>query len=833
MENLLKKISGFVFLYHKPIVFIYVLLTALSLITVFNMEIKTDIIDVLPEGNKTVTQFRDFMEKYGASDNITVILETGNSPIEDHTDLVETLADKLKRSPLIEYADYNILQDTAAAANSPMVKYFPLYLDESGLKELRERLSPDGIARQISLNRRKLFSPFSSPADSELITRDPLKISDIVAGSFRRAHKDDALDLSTGFYLAKDHSAAFIFAKPKGKSRDMAFVKELKNELDSITQTALKENGNPQNIKIQLAGAHILSEEVRQVIRHDIISSSVLSVVVIALLIWIVYRVRGIVLAAVGFTMLSSLLMTLAFAYFIFGSLNIVTSIVAAVLIGLYVDYSIHMIKRYPDELRKNKDRQKALEITLTRTGSAFTISAFTTSLSFFSIVVTGFEGLYELGIVSGIGVLICLISNIFLMSSLLLWAGSRGFEKIMAFDTPSSGVEKLIHIVTRYPRHIVLAGAFFIVFLGPGLTKLRFDNDPEHIGVKDSRSVEALKTIHRKLDKKGEPLCLIIKGKNHNELSAGFDSMEKLLSGWRNDGLIGRYDSLAVLLPPPYLQKIKIEALKGMPLTESSKLGKVVTGALEKNGFIYDRDYINSYLNNIVTALNGREVAGFREIETVSDRRIDLFFNRHNISLAAYIYPSGGEWEKHTLSVLQASVETAGPDWSLTGAPILFEAINESIIAGSLLAVFVTLISNVIVIYLFFRKALHVLLVMLPVIIGFLLTPAIMGFFNAPLNFINMGTVALIFGLGVDYGIYIMQAYLKEDKRDIGSALRFSGKNILMCAATTVAGCGSIITAKFTGIASIGLVLTIGAVLCAATALLVLPALLSLRKGE
>lgn len=833
METVLKRISDVIFHHYRTIIVVFACLTLISFIAVFNMEIDTDIIDVLPKGDKNVTDFRDFMENYGASDGITVIVESGSNTIEDHIDLIETLANKLKQSSLIEHVDYNILQNAEASVNTPMIKHFPLYLDEKGLTQLKERLSGDGIASQIRANRQRLVSPLSSPMDSEMISRDPLKISSIVTGSFKRSNKDNTLDLDTGFYFTKDHSTAFIFAKPKGKSRDMSFVKELKKELDAIVQTSINESNNPLDIKIRLAGAHILSAEIRQVIRHDIISSSALSVVLISLLIWIVYRVKWIILAAIGFTMLSSLLMTLAFAYFIFGSLNIVTSIVAAVLIGLYVDYSMHMIKRYPDELRKNRDRKRALEITLTRTGAAFVISAITTSLSFFSIVATRFEGLYELGIVSGIGVLICLVSNIFLMSSLLLWAGREGSEKILSTDIPSSGVEKLIGFVTGHSRLIVFAGAFFIVLLGLGLTQLRFDNDPEHIGVKDGRSVEALKTINRKLDKKGDPLCLTIKRKNYKELSDGFDSMEKLLSGWKNDGLIGRYDSLAVLLPPPYLQKVKIEALKGIALTDASKLEKILTPALEKNGFLYDRDYIHSYLSNIVTALNDREIAGFRELETVSDRKVNIFFNRDSISLAAYIYPSGREWDEHTLSILQTSVRTAGPDWTLTGSPMLFEAIKGSIIRGSSLAVLITFIFNVIIICLFFRKTVHVLLVLLPVMIGFLLTPAVMGYLKAPFNFINIGTVALIFGFGVDYGIYMMQAYLKEDKKDIGNAMRFAGKNIFMCAATTVAGCGSLITAKFTGIASIGLVLTIGAVLCAATSLLILPALLHLKEGK
>ena len=65
MERFLKRIAHVVFLYHKFIVIAFCFLTGISLFTIFNMKIKSDIIDVLPKGNKTVVHFRDFMEKYG------------------------------------------------------------------------------------------------------------------------------------------------------------------------------------------------------------------------------------------------------------------------------------------------------------------------------------------------------------------------------------------------------------------------------------------------------------------------------------------------------------------------------------------------------------------------------------------------------------------------------------------------------------------------------------------------------------------------------------------------------------------------------------------------
>src|SRR4030067_1007034 len=110
MEFLLKKCASFIHSFHKQIVVVFALLTAVSIVTIFYMEIKTDIIDVLPSKNKKVGQLKDFIEKYGISDNVVLLLESTENEIDEQTELIETLANKLAASPYIEHVDYSPLK---------------------------------------------------------------------------------------------------------------------------------------------------------------------------------------------------------------------------------------------------------------------------------------------------------------------------------------------------------------------------------------------------------------------------------------------------------------------------------------------------------------------------------------------------------------------------------------------------------------------------------------------------------------------------------------------------------------------------------------------------
>lgn len=833
MEQFLKKIAYGIFVYHKWIVIIFALITVISLITIFHMEIRSDIIDVLPAKNKTVAQFKDFMEKYGTMDNVIVVIESDSNRIEEQIDLIDDLAKRLTASPLIEYVDDSPLK----SQSDFFLKYFPLLLDESGLKSLIEKLTPLGVEQQIKQNRQRLLSPFSSPFDSELIAKDPLNIADIIRKSLLRSNKNE-LDLSMGYYFTPDYSTALIFAKPKGKSKDMAFVKNLKKELDTIASQAIKENGNQTGVSVGFTGGYILSEDVREIIKHDIISSSVVSVLFIALLIWFVYRVRIRVLLVLGFVMLTSLAMTLAFAYLLFGNINIVTSVVTAVLIGLYVDYSVHIVKRYSDELRECNNSLMALEVAMTKVGSAIIISGITTSLSFFSIVVTKFKGLYELGIVSGIGIILCLITTLFLMNSLLVWISKHGLQNIQ-FGKPgkeiSCGVENLARFSMKRHRYIILTGIALVIASGLGIAKLRFDNNPDSLGPKNSPAIALGKRISGKIGKKGEPLTVIIKNKDRNALTVDFDSLDKALFQWKKECLIDDYNSLSMLMPASSVQSVRINKRREFmsSIFPLDSIEEIVVNALEKNNFGYDKGYLHQYLTGVMTALNNTGFIGLDEIETITAPMVSRFYNKDDLSIAAYLYPTNKGWDKQTLGVLQEYVQSKGANWVLIGKPILINEIKSPIIWGSAMATTLTVFLNLIITYWYFRKARYVMLVLLPVTFGFVLTIGIMGYMNIPFNFINIGTTALIFGFGVDYGVYVMQAYIGEDKMDIGNALRICGKNVMMCAATTIAGCGSLMTAKFTGIATIGPVLIIGAIACACTALIVLPSVIHISKNK
>jgi predicted RND superfamily exporter protein len=92
-------------------------------------------------------------------------------------------------------------------------------------------------------------------------------------------------------------------------------------------------------------------------------------------------------------------------------------------------------------------------------------------------------------------------------------------------------------------------------------------------------------------------------------------------------------------------------------------------------------------------------------------------------------------------------------------------------------------------------------------------------------LNPANAVAIPLILGIGIDDGIHIVHRY--REKKDVGQAIRLTGRAVIMTSLTTMVGFGSLSTSHFPALASLGQLALLGIGSCLLTSLLLLPSLL------
>jgi predicted RND superfamily exporter protein len=116
---------------------------------------------------------------------------------------------------------------------------------------------------------------------------------------------------------------------------------------------------------------------------------------------------------------------------------NVITALITALSIGIGVDYTIHIIHRFTEEVDHGRTLLDATKTTLTTTGSALTGSALTTALAFAVLLFSPLVPFRQFGLVTGITILYALIVSVVVVPPMLIvWAAYHQWRAMP--DQPS-----------------------------------------------------------------------------------------------------------------------------------------------------------------------------------------------------------------------------------------------------------------------------------------------------------------------------------------------------------------------------------------------------------
>jgi uncharacterized membrane protein YdfJ with MMPL/SSD domain len=152
---------------------------------------------------------------------------------------------------------------------------------------------------------------------------------------------------------------------------------------------------------------------------------------------------------------------------------------------------------------------------------------------------------------------------------------------------------------------------------------------------------------------------------------------------------------------------------------------------------------------------------------------------------------------------------------------------IRDAYVKAGLLALMIVFI----IVLIDFRNVHDTLLAMLPVVVGFSLTFAIMECIGMQINPANIIVLPLMFGIGVDSGVHVIHRYRQHPEDDPPGLTQATGKGITITTLTTVIGFACMMLAQHRGIRSLGFVVSLGLMLTLLACWTVMPAWLVLTQ--
>ena len=216
--------------------------------------------------------------------------------------------------------------------------------------------------------------------------------------------------------VSENEDLLFILLVPNNDKSSFTGYKDAVNQARQFIAETQKDF---PDITVGLTGEDVISSDEMLTTQADVETASKIALFGVALLFIIAFR--GVVKPMLAvFCLMLALCWTMGFTALTVGHLNILSVVFTTILIGLGIDFGIHILGRYKEERQQGREIQEALRQTLQGTGKGNFSGAITTAMAFGAMVLTDFIGIVELGWIAGWGILFCMIAMLLTLPALV-----------------------------------------------------------------------------------------------------------------------------------------------------------------------------------------------------------------------------------------------------------------------------------------------------------------------------------------------------------------------------------------------------------------------------
>jgi uncharacterized protein len=882
----------------KTVVAVCAVLTAIAAIFVPRLSISTDR-NLIAGSDNEASRLRDEMnEKFGTALVAAVIIQGGDDPAEVHRAADELAAALATKKELIKgafhKADVAFFERHALVfAKVDSLKNIAQSIDRDdfGFDVLAKSDSlPAMIEGYVG---RMESSPLPEDAKPEDVDKAFETMGEIVDELARWARDSSGAPFdiigkiwkggpalsgsasSDGYLAEKDGKAphlAVVFVQPQSNSQAMEVVTPF---TDLIRAEAAKVTARHAGFTSFVTGMPALTTDEMRVVTRDIFVTGILAGLgVLLIFIWTYrsLRVGAFVVGPLGV----GLVWTSGLTAILYGHLTMISGYFAAELFGLGVAYTIYMVTRMHEALLDGEDKRQAVETALLKAGPGVVGSGTTTAAAFFAIALSDFRGFAEMGVIAGLGVVIILAANLTLLpAALLLWHPGRAGVRTSSYGGAFWGS------LGKAPRAVVFLGLAVciagIAFIG----RIGFDYAVENLLPSTAESVKGLHVLNERTDFSTN--YVVAEARSLGEAEAKRERFAALPS-------VVRAEALSMFVPTDQAAKLEIlsritpEARQRIVTTfaavraNAANAGKTTPAQLAAalqtvqdtmNDLAFDakkagrREAIGlTALANKVGAARasiaamknparlgqlekqifeglaragrvleaGLDEKGFTAAELPAEVR-GRYVSPDGNSFAVLVYPKGDIGQRDFFEKFVAEILSVDP--KTTGHPVTHLAFTHQIHKGFKQATAFAAIAVLLIIVLDLRKPRELLVAIAPVIIGGGWTALFIIAFDIKFNYASIMALPILIGTGVDFGINL--AHRARQERSAHTAVRTTGKAIVISASTTLLGFGTLIISDHWGARSLGLILVVGIASCMTAALVVMPRLVErlYTKGD
>ncbi len=769
----------------KKLTLLGILLVLASLLTYIALKLnfEEDITKLIPQSEETKTLNKvlnnvDFSDKIIV--NITSKKENPNKLATFATELLDSINKHCKNDILNIQGE--ITNDNMVETMDFVYNNLPLFLNDKDYTYAKQKLTTDSITQVVQNNYKTLVSP-SGLIAKKIIRKDPFGLTFKALKKLESLKIADSFDIYNGFLMTSNKKNILLFIKPKLAANETdanaLFVKKLYQISEEL-------NAKYTNvIHSEYYGSTVIAVANANQIKTDIQFTVSIAMTVLLLILILFYKKLTIPIILFLPTVFGALIAVVSL-YFIREKVSAISLGIGSILLGITLDYSLHILTHY----RKNQNiKQLYKDIT-----KPVLMSSITTAIAFLCLLLLKSQALQDLGIFASISVLSSSVFALFLIP--LLYQ-----PKTVNNEQSNNLIEKIASYNYDKSKYLIFAIiALFIISMFTS-SKVTFNKDLSKMNYMNEASLKAEEHLESILNLSSKSVYIVAYGKNRDSILDTNFAISNLLKKAKLEQTIIQYSSIGSIVLSQKKQKEKIakwNAFWSETTKQQVKENLIKSG--KKVGF--NETTYQPFYNQINKKFKPIDLKKYGKVKSLLTQE---YISDKEFKTAVSIVKLNPE-KKATLKKLVAKL----PNTLLIDR----KEINETFLGGlkenfsSLINY--SLLAVVLILFLFYRNIELTLLTSIPIAVTWILTLGLMYFFNIEFTIFNVIISTFIFGLGVDYSIFLTNALVKDYTYGTQEIKTYK-VSIILSVLTTILGVGVLIFAKHPALKSISALSLIG----------------------
>lgn len=686
---------------------------------------------------------------------------------------------------------YKIDNNVMMGAMEYLSKSLPIYLEDEDYKAIDSLLTPEAVKASMERNAALVYSPMMGLSD--LVARDPLGMKDVLLGKVDKMKEGlgGSYSMINQHFFTPDSALCIAFMSPGFASTDSKKSAKLVTEMEDVIKDFVELH---PDVDIYYHGAPVQSVYNSRQTKKDLAYTLSVSMIFICIVICFCFK-NWDTLPMLLLPVVYGAFFSLATLHMYQGSMSLLALGIGGVVLGVALSYCLHVLVHYkyvsdPETVIKDQTTPVIL-------GCLTTIGAFMSLMFTEASLLRDFGKFASLALVGT-----TFFSLVFLPH---FFSVNRNKKNEKAF--------KKLEEINSYPfeKKTWLIISILVVSIICLFTKslVEFDTDLKNIGYNEPRVLESQELLAEHSTKEYRTIYYATIDEDLDSALTFNKTLYAELENQKTNKKVSSYGNTASLFITTKEQVRRIEKWNDFWYGKEKRAEKLNTMmAAECPQYGFSMDFFQPFwgmLNAHYEPTSLFESNAFPS--SLKSNMIEKTDGKYILFTPVQLKPS----DKNEVTDRIVETEVSGARRFIIIDPFYYtNALVEIMNNDFNVALFISSIFVFLVLLISFRSTTLALIGFIPMSLSWYIVLGIMGILGIKFNLVNIVISTFIYGIGVDYSIFIMDGLL-SNFRTKKQLLVYHKTAILFSAFVLIVGISSLLFATHPAMKSIGFSTLVG----------------------